>query len=443
MLSYQDSLLCLEGRPVQGLAEELATPFFLFSESRLGENYDALARGLSAADREARVRYCAKANHEPAVLALLASKGSKVLASHLGEVQLALESGFAAEDVSYQRPIALQDELRAVLEAGVFRVHLYRPEDLLLLEKLASERATKIEVSLRLRNDSPASRVSPLNFLSRRLGLGEAEALQAAKRIDDSPWLSLAALNIHRGTQLGSPESFRPAARRLARLAARVGRATGRLPGELNLGGGIPSPSLKRLRPSGLWRPPEEELGTTGDRGALEGFSRKLSELFDQEVSRLAPGPAPRLAVEPGRALVGDAALLVTRVAAVQGRWAFLDTSRNHLGESILLFSRRILPATRPEGRARKLYHLSGSTLNTMDVIGLRRKLPALDKGDVVALCDAGAYSLSRSTRYAGFSPAAYMLRGDGSLEMVRRGEDLSDLTSTAPGSSSGGRPPV
>jgi diaminopimelate decarboxylase len=115
--------------------------------------------------------------------------------------------------------------------------------------------------------------------------------------------------------------------------------------------------------------------------------------------------------VEPGRAIVGNAAILVTRVHAVEGRWVFLDASYNHLGESPLPFSRRILPVAQPGSSPKQTYHLSGCTLNTTDIIDVRRRLPPLGAGDVVALCDAGAYSISRASRYACLLPAAISSR--------------------------------
>jgi diaminopimelate decarboxylase len=432
MLSYEDSLLCLEGRPVQRLADELTTPFFIFSEALLRENYTAMARGLDQGGLRTAIRYCAKANYEPAVLEVLASLGSQLLASHMGEVQLALDCGFPVDQISYQRPGLLEEELRGALAAGVSHVHLYRLQDLPLIEKVASEQGLRIKLSIRIKADWPALRLSPLALLSRRMGLGETEIIPAAKRIRDSQWLTLAALNLHRGTQLKSPAIYRPGTRRLARLAARLARETGEPLEEINLGGGLPSPSLGRLKLSTPWRRLADKPDPLAREIGLEGFSCQISEIFQDEVAKAGLDPTPRLVVEPGRAIVGNAAVLVTRVLAAQGRWIFLDASRNHLGESKLLFTRRVLPAIEGKGRPWKRYHLSGSTLNTMDLIDFGRRLPHLARGDVLVLCDAGAYSLSRSTRYADFSPAAYMLKEDGSLSMIRRREDLSDVTAAA-----------
>lgn len=119
--------------------------------------------------------------------------------------------------------------------------------------------------------------------------------------------------------------------------------------------------------------------------------------------------------------------MLVSRVAAVGEGWVFLDASRNFLGESPLLFRRAIL-AVRPGGETARFVHLSGNTLNTMDVIDVRRRLPALRVGDALAFCDAGAYSISRASRYAGLSPAVWLLDRAGAVRAIRRAEDARDL---------------
>ena len=84
-----------------------------------------------------------------------------------------------------------------------------------------------------------------------------------------------------------------------------------------------------------------------------------------------------------------------------------------------------------PNKETARTYHLSGNTLNTMDIIDLRRCFSPVVAGDVLVLCDAGAYSISRASRYAGLSPAVYLCKTDGSIQMIRRPEILSDMASS------------
>jgi diaminopimelate decarboxylase len=188
---------------------------------------------------------------------------------------------------------------------------------------------------------------------------------------------------------------------------------------------------LRRIGPRRLlarWR--DRPAPAAG--GSQEEFAARLARRYAELVDGARLPERPRLAAEPGRSIVGDAAVLVSRVQGVSGRWAFLDASRNFLPESPLLFSRRILPlAEAAPGKDKEdgcFYHLSGSTLNTLDVLDLRRRLPRLEPGDALAFCDAGAYSISRASPYAGLPPAVYLLQEDGEVRRVREAGGVEHL---------------
>src|SRR5439155_23362375 len=136
-------------------------------------------RGLGAFGAEVTIRYCAKTNNEAGVLRILAACGSHVLTSHPAEVELGLRCGFPPGRVAYQQPVLLEAEVRAVLQAGVAWLHVYRLDDIPILAKAASELGRKVRLSLRLRDSS----VGPLGFGTRRLRLTEAEVGGAAEPI--------------------------------------------------------------------------------------------------------------------------------------------------------------------------------------------------------------------------------------------------------------------
>src|SRR4029077_14069148 len=163
----------------------------------------------------------------------------------------------------------------------------------------------------------------------------------------------------------------------------------------------------------------------------------RLGTRFHELAESSGLAAPPVLAAEPGRSIAGDAAGLVTRVRAVRGSCLFLDASRNHLPESPLLFARRILPladSSKGAGNgAERFWNLSGCTLNTLDVLDLHRRLPPLAPGDGLVFCDAGAYSISRASSYAGLAPAIYLLAADGTIRLARRAEGVEDIASRLP----------
>lgn len=426
-LAYREGLLCMEGIALPDLAETLGTPFFLISEARLRANYQALERGLSQAGSGTVLRYCAKTNHEAAVLELLARCGSHLLASHAAEVALAVRCGFSPERIAYARPVLTAEELDSVLAAGVPRIHVHRPGDLPLLEAAAKKAERRFQVSFRLRGRKEFS-LSPLSRLNQRLGFDEEELLESIRQLAGSTWMEPAAINFYLGTQQSSLDGFTRAFRGLLRFIARIAVETGVKIGEVNLGGGIPSPSLQRVGPRRLFARWRDRSGPLPGTSRQEEFAARLGVRFRELVENAKLTYPVTLAAEPGRAVVGDAAVMVTRVSAVEGRWAFLDASRNFLPESPVLFARRLLPLRERIGGKSRFYDLSGSTLNTLDVLDFHRRLPMLRPGDFLAFCDAGAYSVSRASPYAGLPPAVYTLREDGTVNLARRAGGLQDL---------------
>ncbi|MFA5028698.1 MAG: alanine racemase [Candidatus Methylomirabilota bacterium] len=427
MLSYRDGRLALDELPLAQAAERFGTPLFLFSAATLRENFAALSSGLDADGGPAAIRYCVKTNHEAAILSLLAACGSHAMVSHPAEAALALASGFPPDRLAYQRPVLLVEDLRALLGMGVTRLHASHLSDLELIERVADELDRPVRVSLRVGTPGGAG-LSPFGYLARRLGLTDRSLFQAAARLRRSRRLELAGINAYLGTQQESVGRYRHLVRGLVRTAERLQDALGTRLEEIDIGGGFPSPHLGRLGLGRFRRHLPADLEGSGRSAALETFARRVGASYAEAAAgRL--GPRPRLVAELGRAVVGSAGILLTRVRTFRGRWAFLDASRHALPESPLLFWRQVLLVAEPARRVpRRAYHLSGATLDTLDVLGMWRRLPPLEAGALLALCDAGAYSLSRATRYAGLLPAACLVESDGSCRQIRRAETLADL---------------
>lgn len=424
-LDYAGGVLRMEEVPLAELGERLGSPFFLVSASRLRANYQALARGLAAAGPGTVLRYCAKANCEAAVLGAMSALGSHLLASHAAEAALAVRCGFPPERIAYARPVLTPEELHTALGLGVPLFHVHHPDDMVKLEAAAARSGRPVRVSFRLRGTAG---ISPLGRLNRRLGLDADEIVEAARRAAASPWLVPAALNFYLGTQQSSLDGFARVFRGVLALVKRLAGEAGVVLREVNLGGGIPSPTLRRVGPRQVLGRLRDRLGASSSSGNLEEFATRLGARFRELVEAADLSAPPILAAEPGRSIVGDAAVLVTRVRAVRGSWLFLDTSRNHLPESPVLFARRILPLVDAGRGAERFWNLSGSTLNTLDVLDLHRRLPPLEPRDGLAFCDAGAYSISRASSYAGLSPAVYLLEADGTIRLARRAEGVEDL---------------
>ncbi|HEX7708797.1 MAG TPA: alanine racemase [Thermoanaerobaculia bacterium] len=416
-LAFVDGRLHWHGIDVAAITANLSTPFFLISEARIAGNIASIRNGFHEAGLDATIRYCAKTNCELAVLEITREAGTDLLVAHIDEGEIALRAGFSPRSLAFQKPVLTSADARWVVSNEIGMVHVASSSDVERLEHAAAEARSVVPVSIRVR-DELAPAFTPLGFFTRRLGIASRETVRLARRIAGSEWLELRALNCYIGTHQGGTAKFAKAIDLLCKLVATL--ANEGIPiHEINLGGGIPSPgTMKRNR---------GRVAPTSGIGSLRGFAHALGTLCLETMRRHEITPTLKIAVEPGRAIVGDAALVVTRVDGVTGRWLYLDASRNFLGESPLFIRRRTLPLMKPAARER-LHFLSGRTLNTLDVIDPFRKLASPLEGDLLAIADAGAYTLGRVTRYAGLTPAVHLLRSSGTLVPIRDAETFEEM---------------
>ena len=303
----------------------------------------------------------------------------------------------------------------------------HRPADLELLEQAAARAGRRVRVSLRLRREGIA--ISPLDRLNRRLGLSAGEILDACRRFARSPWIEISAVNFYLGTQQSSLAGFTRVFRGVLALLERVAAETGVVIREVNLGGGIPSLSLRKVGPRQLLARWRDRPGAAGGPERQEEFAAGLGRRFRElaDGARLPERPdARRRAGALDRRRRGGAGLPRPRgygKVGVPGRQPQLPP---RVAAAVLPAHPAAGPAA--EERADRFYHLSGSTLNTLDVLDLRRRLPRLEPGDALAFCDAGAYSISRASPYAGLPPAVYMLQEDGEVRQVREAGGIDHL---------------
>jgi len=434
VITYKGDELFYDGHSISKLADHLPTPFFLFSEHAIRANYTRLTNAFAVLPSGVLVDYCVKANYELALLGLLRDLGAGAMISCGWELDLALAAGFRPERVTFHGPCKTQEELDAAVSAGMGLIHVYSVEELEQLSRIAAAYQRKVNVSLRLPAPGPWLRRGLPGWYARRLGIPWNRVVEVFQRASSCPWLCPIGFSVYIGTQVTRPNTYIRALYRLFQMAERLSRV-GIGVREITLGGGWPSDTLQKVDLKMMFQLLVRREPWPPGR-LLESLARRVAEAFLLEVERSRLPSPPLLRLEPGRGLVGPAGLLVTRVRALRGQWVFVDASRNFLPELLLFARRPILPAVTRSGASRHRYHLSGTTLNTMDVLALGVRLPPIQAGDVLVFLDAGAYSLSRACRYAGGIPDAYLLTRAGELLRIRKRDRYDDIVASmvAPG---------
>jgi diaminopimelate decarboxylase len=421
-LEWRGEALHYRGLPVKELAERTGTPAFVYAAKRVTDNAARLARALAPPPPlRLDVAYSVKTSCEPRLLTLLASLGLGAEVGCEHELRLALAAGFPPDRVLLDGPVHEPSALEAAASCGIRAVKVDSLDQLSEVAAAARE-CGKLGVLLRLAVRRPPWNGSPAEGLAGRFGLGSGQIRAALGRVASEPRLEFLGLAIHIGSQVSDAGAHAQGMEALLDGAA-LAADHGLVCRVLDLGGGYPSPSLGRASLRGL-------LGgiLTGDAGHAPSPERIGRAIHGVLRRRVSPAGLEALVVEPGRALVGDAAILLTRVRAVKPGWVFLDASRNFVPESPLFAARRFLPAAPSRGVRWLPTRIAGRTLSGSDVLALRARLPRVDRGDLLVMLDAGAYTLSRACRFTTLIPAVFLLHEDKSLDILRREETPEDV---------------
>jgi ornithine decarboxylase len=362
---------------VGALARTCPTPALLLSRQQIRANLLRLREALPGV----ALFYAIKANPHPAVLETVAAAGVGFEISSTAELELALATAPPSDGLVSFNPVKTVAFLKAAWAAGL---RVLAADSVGEIEKIARY-APGSRVAVRLAVDNSGSEWP----LARKFGVGPAEA---GRLLDlAATWgLDPTGLTFHVGSQCLDAGSWSRALE-VCRAAWQTARRVPDRPGLISLGGGFPIQHLKET----------PDLPSIGARIVDTG-----ARLF---------GPGVPLSVEPGRAVVGDAAQLVTSVIGVAERagerWVHLDAGVfNALMETIDGFSYRVT-ALEPRDDAWAPAILAGPSCDSVDVISQSTLLPTdLRPGDRLVFANAGAYTLSYASHFNGFPPPVVLL---------------------------------
>lgn len=411
--AYRGGRLHCDGVPLATIASEVDTPVYVYSKSAIEESFRRLDAALSFAPH--MVAYAVKANGNLAVLRTLASMGCGADIVSLGELERALVAGFPAERIVFSGVGKKREEIVRALEVGIRSIHVESVAELDAVETIARGLGTRARISLRVNPDvDPQTHPYIATGLTNsKFGIAIEEAEALVPRIVASDALDFEGVACHIGSQLGSPSPLRDAIEILGRFARRC----------LDLGA-----ELRAIDVGGGWSlgyghepapyPPPEAYGEA-IRAGLEA-----SGALDIGLE---------IITEPGRFLVGDAGVLLTRVLyrKNQGQKTFVivDAAMNDLLRPSLYGAyHAIVPLDEPTDDALEKVDVVGPICESGDFLAKDRSLPHLAQDALVAVRGAGAYGREMSMTYnARPRIPEVLVEGDG-YRVVRTRGDIASL---------------
>ena len=403
---YGQGQLYCEGVSLTAIAEAVDTPVYVYSATAIRNNIRGYGRSLSAVPHE--IRYSVKANSSLAVLALLGTEGSGFDIVSGGELYRVLRAGGDPAKIVFSGVGKTRDELRYALENGIGAFHCESQQELEVLREVASSMNASPDVALRVNPDIDAKThpyiATGLSEHKFGIAVDEAESLYR----DAGSWapLRFTSLSCHIGSQIFDMRVFQDVLGQMLELGTRLSRSAVPIH-TIDLGGGL-AVSYRA-----------EEASTS-----IETYGRMLSEAFR--------GTGFRLGIEPGRSIVGQAGVLLTRVLYRKpaGRKTFLvvDGAMNDLLRPALYEAHHEILPVRQNGGPPVACDIVGPVCESGDFLANNRALPPCDKGDLLAVATAGAYGFVQSSNYNSRPRAAEVLVEGHTFRTVRKRETREDL---------------
>jgi diaminopimelate decarboxylase len=403
-LRYRSGVLHVEDAALPDIARRFGTPCFVYTRAGLAGAFESFDRPFGA--RPHLICYAAKANSNLALLNLFARLGSGFDIVSGGELERVIAAGGDPKKVVFSGVGKRVDEIEAALAHDILCFNVEAPSELERIARIASAMRRTARISLRV-NPDVDPRTHPYistGLKQNKFGVPFEEALALYRRAQTLPGLQITGVDYHIGSQITEIPPFLDALDKLLALVAQL-QAHGIRLHHLDLGGGLGI----RYRDEA---PPEPER-------YIQALLARL-QVRDETI-----------VLEPGRALVGNSGLLLTRVETLKHNpdrnFAVVDAAMNDLMRPALYDAFHDIVPVRPSAEVGRIYQVVGPVCETGDFLGHDRAL-SLAEGDLLAVLSAGAYGMSMSSNYNTRPRAAEVMVDGSQVHLIRERESVSQL---------------
>ncbi len=379
--AYRDGGLHAEAVDIAELAKEVGTPFYCYSSATLERHYRVFAEAF--ADVPSLVCYAVKANSNQAVIATLARLGCGADVVSGGELRRARAAGIASKKIMFSGVGKTADEIALAIDEDIFCVNAESEPELELLSQIASSKDRIVDVSIRVNPDVDAKTHAKIatGKSENKFGIPISRARDVYRHAAQLPGLRVSGVDMHIGSQITELSPFADAFALLSDFVREL-RADGHRISHVDLGGGLGIPYRE-----GSDTPPDPAAYAKVVKQATRGLDCKL--IF-----------------EPGRLIVGNAGILVTRVIFVKRgeskTFIIVDAAMNDLIRPTLYEAHHdVIPVRQPSPKAHWIRaDVVGPVCETGDYLALNRDLPEPGAGDLLAVMTAGAYGAVQAGTY-------------------------------------------
>ena len=401
----KDGVMMFGGMSAVDIADEFGTPVYVTDEKRLRENYRNIYNAF-AKNMRTQVHYACKANTNLAILRILNQEGSHIDAVSIGEVLTCLKAGFPAKRITYTGVNVSNNELKALLETGC-RINVDSESELERLAKLT----TNIPISFRITPGVASGHSAKVMTGNKgaKFGIPYDRVIDTYARAKELGF-DVKGIHAHTGSGGSSTDPFVDVAEILIELTNKIKKNVGIDLEFIDIGGGIGVP----------YKPQEEEMD-------VEDLAVTITDLIKEGTN------VKTVALEPGRYIVCDSTILLTRCVDVKDagtkKYVGVDAGFNTLIRPAFYDSYHYVALANKFNRAcTAKYDVVGPICESGDYIAHDRVLPDPEEGDIVAVYNTGAYGFSMSSSYNSRPRCREVLVNNGKAELIRDNEDMENL---------------
>ena len=399
--------LCAGGMPLGDIAASHGSPLYVYSGDGIRDDYRRFAAAVAPVDGS--VHFALKANSALGVIGLLARYGAGADIVSGGEMARALAAGIPAEKIVFSGVGKSAEEIDTALDAGIGQINAESPQEVETISQIAAARGLQAPVALRVNVDVAPKTHAKISTGQRSTKFGvstsQNEAADLYRRMAADPHIRPAGLAVHIGSQIIELDPFERAYSALLSFGTTL-RDEGLEVPVLDLGGGI---------------------GVDYQDGMPTDFTA-----YGELISRLFAGSGFRLGFEPGRSIVANNGVLLTRVIYVKDgddkRFVIVDAAMNDLLRPTLYDAHHDIRPVSLEGAIEGPADIVGPVCETGDYLGIDRMMPSLAAGDCLSVMSAGAYGAVMASSYNTRPPAGEVMVLDGDVHILRRRRDVAEL---------------
>lgn len=406
---YKNNELYCEDIPVRMIAQEVGTPFFLYSKATLTRHFTAFDSGFAGVKH--LTCFAVKACSNIAILNLFGGMGGGADIVSGGELFRAQAAGIDPKKIIYSGVGKTEKEIREALEANILMFNVESSQELDRIQKVALAMGVRAPVGFRVNPDvDPKTHAYISTGLAKnKFGIPVDDALQEYKRAKDMEGIDILGVSCHIGSQLTQIDPFVEALRKVKDFIGRLG-AEGITVSYLDLGGGVGITYDNEQPP----HPHDYAMAITDELGELDCT----------------------LILEPGRVIVGNAGILVAEVQYTKvntggeedKRFVIVDAAMNDLTRPSLYGAYHEIIPVLQSGEGQQKVDIVGPICETGDFMARDRNLPHVHQGDLLAIMSSGAYGFTMASNYNSRTRAAEVLVHGDNYSVIREREEYQDL---------------